>query len=144
MESLALLAHLALAAVQMPLPTTGGSFIRGTESIMRPKAHGTAARAVPPRIRWGCDRALADWCCCFNRHLAEPSGHWKTTQFLAELDRDNPVVFCDSVTSKPLFVAPLGRSLEDFLRESDAHGWREYTLQSSSNFRRPVRRPAWL
>ena len=29
----------------------------------------------------------------------------------------------DSVTGKPLFIAPRGRSLDDFIRESRAHGW---------------------
>lgn len=29
----------------------------------------------------------------------------------------------EKVTGKPLFVAPLGRSVEEFLRESESHGW---------------------
>jgi peptide methionine sulfoxide reductase MsrB len=110
-------------ALQAPLPRTGGAFVRGTEDIMKPKLHGTSHRAVPPRIRWGCDRALADWCCCFNRHLAEPSGYFKTTKFLDELERGSPTVYYDSVTGNPLFVAPIGRSLEAFLQETAQHGW---------------------
>lgn len=31
--------------------------------------------------------------------------------------------FYDSVTGKLLFTAPIGRSLEDFLKESQKHGW---------------------
>ena len=31
--------------------------------------------------------------------------------------------FYDSVSGKPLFVAPRGRSLKAFIRESKAHGW---------------------
>lgn len=32
-------------------------------------------------------------------------------------------MFYDSVTGKPLFKAPKGRSWEDFNKESKAHGW---------------------
>jgi hypothetical protein len=31
--------------------------------------------------------------------------------------------YYDSVSGKPLFVAPRGRSFADFLQESNAHGW---------------------
>ena len=33
------------------------------------------------------------------------------------------MTYYDSVTGKALFKAPVGRSLEDFIRESQAHGW---------------------
>ena len=35
------------------------------------------------------------------------------------------------VTGKPLFVAPIGRSMDDFLRESDAHGWPSFRDQEA-------------
>ena len=105
------------------VPQTGGTFVRGSSALMNPKAHGTAPHAVPQHIRWGCDRGLADWCCCFNRHLAEPSGYWRTTRFLAEDDRSGPTIYYDSVTSKPLFVAPIVRSWKEFLLETEEHGW---------------------
>ena len=31
--------------------------------------------------------------------------------------------FYDSVTGKPLFRAPIGRSLDEFIEESKKHGW---------------------
>ena len=34
-----------------------------------------------------------------------------------------PYTFFDSITGKPLFKAPLGRSLEEFVLESQKHGW---------------------
>jgi len=40
-----------------------------------------------------------------------------------EVDRTTETTYFDSVTGKPLFVAPRGRSFEDFLRESEVHGW---------------------
>ena len=38
-------------------------------------------------------------------------------------DLDGGVTFYDSVTGRPLFIAPIGRSMADFLEESKAHGW---------------------
>ena len=34
-----------------------------------------------------------------------------------------PQFYYDSVTGKPLFKAPVGRSVDDLIRESQAHGW---------------------
>jgi peptide methionine sulfoxide reductase MsrB len=33
------------------------------------------------------------------------------------------ITFYDSNTGKPLFVAPRGRDMESFLKESSSHGW---------------------
>lgn len=33
------------------------------------------------------------------------------------------ITFYDSNTGKPLFIAPRGRNMEEFLVESRAHGW---------------------
>jgi len=33
------------------------------------------------------------------------------------------MTFYDSNTGKPLFIAPKGRSMEVFLKESKSHGW---------------------
>ena len=126
MRSISSIALFAYVSAARTLPNTGGPFVRGTEVIMRKKNHGTASAAVPSKIRWGCDRAVADWCCCFNRHLAEPGGYWRSTEFptfARGASESDPVVFFDSVTQKPLFVAPVGRPLSAFLEESDAHGW---------------------
>ena len=51
------------------------------------------------------------------------AGYWKQTRFLQEVSRDGPTVYYDSVTGKPLFVAPIGRTMSEFLAESDTHGW---------------------
>ena len=70
-------------------------------------------------------RTTSDRICSFNRLYAEPPGYWRTSGLLAELARtpDDTLVWYDSVSGKPLFVAPRGRSLEAFLRESEVHGW---------------------
>lgn len=100
---------------KLPLP--------GDESLMAPKAHGTSAGPVRAALRWGVDAKLADRICSFNRHYAEHSGYWLTTRFLADADRAGETTFFDSVTGRPLFVAPRGRSWADFEKESRAHGW---------------------
>eukprot|EP00746_Dinoflagellata_sp_MGD_P078855 gnl/MRDRNA2_/MRDRNA2_31505_c0_seq1.p1 gnl/MRDRNA2_/MRDRNA2_31505_c0~~gnl/MRDRNA2_/MRDRNA2_31505_c0_seq1.p1 ORF type:complete len:252 (+),score=34.48 gnl/MRDRNA2_/MRDRNA2_31505_c0_seq1:118-873(+) len=96
--------------------------------IMAPKAHGTCPRPVEPILRWQCDQSTADRICCFNRRFAENRGYFEETKFLsAEKGAGEngipPVTFYDSVTGKPLFVAPKGRSWSDFVAESVSHGW---------------------
>ena len=40
----------------------------------------------------------------------------------ASTSQDSPLAY-DSVSGKPLFVAPRGRTMEAFLSESASHGW---------------------
>ena len=95
---------------------------------MEQKAHGTCAAAVQNDLLYGCDFKTADRICCFNRHYAEHSGysfqHPRT--FVAEMEAKQPgeeVTFYDSQSGKPLFIAPRGRTMKQFLDESKAHGW---------------------
>ncbi|CAD7924607.1 unnamed protein product [Amoebophrya sp. A120] len=112
------------------------------DKIMCPKANGTTD-APPPyvgQLRWNCDQAEANQICCFNRHYAEHSGYWeRKTKFFAEEDakirtelklsgegnlpEQHQVTFYDTITSKPLFRAPRGRSWNAFILESRQHGW---------------------
>ena len=101
----------------------GGITKLGKEDIMAQKAHGTSPSPVQDKLRWDCDRGTADRICSFNRHYAEYAGYWKKTSFLKEVSRDSETVYYDSVTGKPLFVAPRGRTMEAFLKESESHGW---------------------
>eukprot|EP00980_Cylindrotheca_fusiformis_P028859 scaffold22660_cov127-Cylindrotheca_fusiformis.AAC.13 len=94
------------------------------ESIMSKKAHGTSEKPVQKDLRWNCDYETADRICNFNRHYAEYAGYWQTTDFLNSLkDEKQPVEFYDSVTGELLFTAPVGRTMEEFLKESQSHGW---------------------
>lgn len=111
------------------LPKTGGYIQFCNEDTMSKKAHGTTEKAVQTALRWGVDRETADRICSFNRHYAEYAGYWKTTNYLKEVSRDEPTVYYDSVTGKPLFVAPIGRSMQDFLAESNTHGWPSFRDQ---------------
>ena len=93
------------------------------ESVMSQKAHGTCERPVMRDLRYGVDRELADRICCFNRHYAEPAGSGWNTRWTAEVSGEKEVTYYDSVSGKPLFIAPRGRTWEEFERESRAHGW---------------------
>eukprot|EP00933_Yihiella_yeosuensis_P017986 TRINITY_DN14942_c0_g1_i1.p1 TRINITY_DN14942_c0_g1~~TRINITY_DN14942_c0_g1_i1.p1 ORF type:complete len:217 (+),score=26.37 TRINITY_DN14942_c0_g1_i1:72-653(+) len=101
--------------------------IKGSDSIMSQKAHGTCPRPVMKPLRWKADYETADRICCFNRHYAEMSGSFRGTGFPAAVQaadaEGQTITFYDSVTGKPLFIAPKGRSWKDFEKESLAHGW---------------------
>ena len=99
------------------------------EDTMSPKSHGTSDAAVQTELRWNVNRDTADRICNFNRHYAEYAGYWKTTDFLKTVDREKPTVYYDSVTGLPLFVAPIGRTMDEYLAESDAHGWPSFRDQ---------------
>jgi len=105
--------------------------VMGEESIMAPKAHGTSAVPVQSNLRWGCDEKTADRICNFNRHYAEHSGYFETTSFMQEATSTmgEPIKFYDSNTGKLLFVAPRGRTMDQFLMESKAHGWPSFRDQ---------------
>mmetsp|Transcript_5095 Transcript_5095/g.6585 ORF Transcript_5095/g.6585 Transcript_5095/m.6585 type:complete len:171 (-) Transcript_5095:270-782(-) len=98
--------------------------VMGEESIMSPKAHGTSHVPVQKNLRWKCDQEVADRICNFNRHYAEQSGYFTSVKkFIQETKDSEKITYYDSNTGKPLFIAPQGRSVDAFLRESKAHGW---------------------
>lgn len=104
--------------------SVGGRIQLGDESIMRPKAHGTSESPVQSDLLYGVDTKLADRICNFNRHFAEMGGYFRSTSWEDQVMKaPGPLTYYDSVTGKPLFVAPINRSKEDFLQESRVHGW---------------------
>eukprot|EP00658_Telonema_sp_P-2_P039347 TRINITY_DN28159_c0_g1_i2.p1 TRINITY_DN28159_c0_g1~~TRINITY_DN28159_c0_g1_i2.p1 ORF type:complete len:240 (-),score=48.31 TRINITY_DN28159_c0_g1_i2:287-1006(-) len=113
--------------------SSGGSSapasVRGTEELMSNKAHGTCDHGPEPGLRWGCDLKTADRICCFNRHYAEYSGYWQSTAFLSTEANSGQITFYDTISRKPLFIAPRGRSFEDFVAESQGHGWPSFRDQ---------------
>ena len=105
--------------------TTGGKVKYGDESIMIPKAHGTSDKPVQSDLLYGVDTKLADQICNYNRRFAERAGYFRYTSLedaVAKAD-GQPITFYDSVTGKPLFVAPINRSPQQFIEESIVHGW---------------------
>jgi peptide methionine sulfoxide reductase MsrB len=106
-----------------------GPLVYGDDSIMSPKEHGTTASAVQPDLRYGVSNKLADKICSFNRVFAEMGGYFEgSTSFEKDVrnlvaSTGGPVTFYDSVSGKPLFEAPKGRSVDEFIAESKVHGW---------------------
>lgn len=45
------------------------------------------------------------------------------------MDKTGETIFFDSVSGKPLFIAPRGRTFEQFRRESESHGWPSFRDQ---------------
>ena len=123
--------RLSLCAFSETIPPTGGPIIRGDESIMSAKAHGTTAMPVQQKLRWGVSRELAESICCYNREGAERSCYFTECKDFTnrmqwkrgEENEPEPIVFYDSVSGKPLFVAPVERTMDAFLGESLRHGW---------------------
>jgi hypothetical protein len=97
--------------------------VPGSEDIMKPKEHGTSHTPVQQNLRWGCDWDIADRICNMNRHYAEFSGSWKKSGFLNDIKGKKEVIFYDSNTGKPVFVAPKERTWDDWIQESSSHGW---------------------
>jgi len=71
------------------------------------------------------DYPTADRICCHNHRFAEYSGYLAAPEvnLFGRLDPTAETVFYDSVCGIPLFVAPRGRSFEEFKEESLHHGW---------------------
>ena len=104
-------------------PKVGGRLVRGDESLMSPKAHGSTDKAVQEDLRWGVSRETADRICSFNRHYAEHSGYWQSSSYASQVSKLGEETYFDSVSGKPLFVAPRGRTMAEYLKESASHGW---------------------
>jgi len=98
--------------------------VQGPESLMSAKQHGTSDTPIQSTLRWNSDRKVADKIGLHNRHYAEYSGYWQKTNFLKEVSEDSgEITFYDSATGAPLFIAPRGRTFDQFKKESIAHGW---------------------
>jgi len=101
---------------------------------MSKKSHGTTETEVQTNLRYGTPQKLADQISSFNRVYAENARYWENTSFEDDV-RDavastgGPVTFYDSVSGVPLFKAPIGRSVDEFMEESAVHGWPSFRDQ---------------
>ena len=102
-----------------------GAAAAGMEELMSAKHDGgSCVGPVQSALRWGCDVELATRIACNNRNYAEHSGYWlDTASFSNAIAAGEQINFYDSVTGKLLFVAPIGRTMEEFVTESTHHGW---------------------
>ena len=107
-----------------PAPAGSRLPLQGEESLMAKKGpFGSTAQPVQANLQYGISNSLANRICCFNRHYAEPSGSFTGTSFFSDVNRSGETTFYDSVTGRPLFIAPRGRTFAEFEQESRAHGW---------------------
>mmetsp|Transcript_3023 Transcript_3023/g.4555 ORF Transcript_3023/g.4555 Transcript_3023/m.4555 type:complete len:210 (-) Transcript_3023:124-753(-) len=103
----------------------------GPNKIMTRKEHGTSSTPVQSNLMYGCDFRTADRICNYNRHFAENAGYFMSGKRKAQVlkaigdakKRKEKITFYDSNTGNPLFTVPGKRSLDDWLRESQKHGW---------------------
>ncbi|GAB5357701.1 hypothetical protein AAMO2058_000397100 [Amorphochlora amoebiformis] len=110
--------------------TISGKFpLIGPETIMTPKANGTTETPPMRKLRYNVDWKKANKICCYNRRFAEPSGYFQLTDWFQTVDKYKATVYYDSVTGKPLFRAPIGRTFGQFLLESQKHGWPSFRDQ---------------
>jgi len=104
--------------------TYGAPVVMGDESIMKKKAHGTTENPPMKPLRWDVNYETADNICCYNRHFAEHSGYFaRIAPYLKDLKSEDKIEYYDSVSGKVLFTAPVGRTMAQFLQESQKHGW---------------------
>ena len=122
-------------------PKQGEYPVMGDESLMAQKGHGTSKQPVQDDLMYGCDTKLADKICNFNRHYAEHAGYFLKTRWLKEIDKSGEATtYYDANSGKSLFYAPVGRSFQDFLQESIAHGWPSFRDEEVNwNFVRVLR-----
>mmetsp|Transcript_19729 Transcript_19729/g.23553 ORF Transcript_19729/g.23553 Transcript_19729/m.23553 type:complete len:222 (+) Transcript_19729:120-785(+) len=114
----------AWAAIDSANIQVGGKVQLGEESIMAPKAHGTSEKPVQESLKYNVSNKLADRISNYNRQFAEQGGYFESTTFEKSVRAaDGPLTYYDSVTGKALFVAPINRSVDDFIKESKIHGW---------------------
>ena len=71
------------------------------------------------------DYEVADRICCHNHRFAEIRGYLAAPEvdLFGRLDPSVETTFYDSVCGIPLFIAPRGRTFEEFKEESLHHGW---------------------
>lgn len=104
----------------------GGKPVYGSDKdIMVNKSHGTTENPIQANLKYNVDAKTADKICSYNRHFAEYSGYFTSSKSYLEALRsaDGPITYYDSVSGKPLFIAPIGRTMESFFEESNYHGW---------------------
>ena len=74
-------------------------------------------------MKFGVSWEKADEVCSFTREGCEAKGYADSINWTEHLEKEGTTKFFDSVTGVLLYEAPKGRTLEEFIKESRAHGW---------------------
>ena len=92
---------------------------------MKERDNGTCPNTPQTDLRWGADYDKANTIACFNRRYAESKGYWEgdTVTFKADNENEESFTYYDSITGKPLYVGPVGRTMAEFIAESEEFGW---------------------
>jgi len=105
-----------------------------TESLLRMLKNeqcngGQPMPSVSTFLNATLDYDVANWICCNNHRYAEDKGYLASPEvdLFSRLDHNKETVFYDSVCGIPLFIAPRGRSFEEFEKESLHHGWPSFS-----------------
>jgi len=116
-----LMAELPQILVEAKVPATG------TEQVVRDAKRGFCPNLFPKELRWELPtkkQGGIEDLVCFNKRFFEPEGYYKTTKFLEEAkSTKGPIDFFESDTSKRIFRAPVGRTMDAFLKEADRNGY---------------------
>merc|ERR1719499_2111964 len=77
------------------------------------------------KLNWAGDESMTQAICCDSTYagLAEPRGLFDGLKLFDNLDPNGENTFYDPVSGKALFVAPKGRSFEQWKNETAEHGW---------------------
>lgn len=91
-------------------------------------ARADCGQRIPQgRLRWGADRQAASEVGCLQSELHEDKGAWLSTglpKAAARVGaRNGTITFYDTAGAIPLFVAPRGRTMAEFLHEAQELGW---------------------
>ena len=119
-------AGLAIAAFVFFCAINGSS--SGSRSLRSRGGYGTCLAqpsVVAAPLLWKSDPAVADSICCNNHRWAERWGSWNAeTTFPQTLPPGVcTITFYDVSSGLPLYVAPKGRTYQEFIAESLSHGW---------------------
>jgi len=120
--------------------------VSAARSIRPASAFDSCSAAVQPALRFGISgrgspdvpvpvdagETLAEAVCCDTRAraYAEPQFLFSAPDIalFSKLAPSGPTTFYDSVCGLPLFRAPVNRSLDDFRRDTQEHGWPSFRL----------------
>lgn len=131
-----MLSSLAASLSLKPLSVVDPQFVNSFLEMLKVLTaflFGSLVDSVPclgplqSNLLYGCekDMEMADRICCHNTRYAEHWGYFSDphVDLFSKINQDGTTTFYDSQCGLPLFIAPVGRSLEEWKQESTHHGW---------------------
>ena len=94
--------------------------------VMSEKENGSCPSLPMDNLKWNVDSSTANRISCHNRKWAEARSYAfdDDRTYLADLNsQSGAITFFDSVNGKAVFKAPVGRTIQELIDESEFHGW---------------------